>query len=324
MEAFPLSMGEKHQRWWHRTQLRQLRGVRRGTAPPDQPGDINRAKYRQAAAVEVCRRNDGWLDPGERLLFTKIADEVRNRPVLDLGVGGGRTAWLLRLLTEDYVGIDLSPEMVEVCQTDLPCLRFEQGDAKDLSRFDDDQFKLVLFSFNGIDCLDHEDRHRTLREIRRVLQPDGLFVFSTLSLNGPLYGLAPWQWHTRGTDHLVQRLARSLFLFPTSLPRYARTYKNWWRNRKYMEHHDSWAIGPPPGLEFGVVLHWTLPSTQRDELAAKGFTVCELTAQNGLAISSDADSKSTWVLLRCCPQDTTPDERAENRSPMNSLAAVAA
>ncbi|MBF0188289.1 MAG: methyltransferase domain-containing protein, partial [Magnetococcales bacterium] len=46
--------------------------------------------------------------------------------------------------------------------------------------FETTSFDVVLFSFNGIDYIHpYSARLATLREIWRVLKPDGLFIFST-------------------------------------------------------------------------------------------------------------------------------------------------
>ena len=52
-----------------------------------------------------------------------------------------------------------------------------------LSAFEDAYFDFVLFSFNGIDSVEHRERLVILREIRRVLKEGGYFGFSTLNLN---------------------------------------------------------------------------------------------------------------------------------------------
>ena len=49
-----------------------------------------------------------------------VAIEARCRPILDIGVGAGRTTQLLRAISRDYVGIDDSPAMVEMCRAAHP------------------------------------------------------------------------------------------------------------------------------------------------------------------------------------------------------------
>ena len=122
---------------------------------------------------------EGWNDPGELGALTYVADRVRGLPVLDVGVGGGRTAALLRLLTDDYLGIDYTPEFVALARSRHPGVRFALGDARDLDGIPDNSRGFVLFSFNGIDAVDHEDRQLVMASVHRVLQPGGTFLFST-------------------------------------------------------------------------------------------------------------------------------------------------
>ena len=77
---------------------------------------INRHTWR---AFEVRRwygKFEGYLDEGERRSFEKLEGELRGEPVLDLGVGGGRTTRLLLPLTGEYVGLDHTAKMVRICR----------------------------------------------------------------------------------------------------------------------------------------------------------------------------------------------------------------
>ena len=49
----------------------------------------------------------------------------------------------------------------------------------------------VLFSFNGIDVLDHDGRQLVLSSVHRVLRPGGTFVFATLNKDHPMFGSNP-------------------------------------------------------------------------------------------------------------------------------------
>lgn len=126
--------------------------------------DANRHFWRLRSAVREYQNQQGWLDDGERVAIEAVASELRGLPLLDIGVGGGRTTSLLRLLTDDYVGVDWSPEMVEVCRSNHPGADISQADARDLSAFASSTFKCVVFSFNGLDSIaDHEERARRRR-----------------------------------------------------------------------------------------------------------------------------------------------------------------
>src|SRR5580658_6071932 len=91
--------------------------------------DRNRERYRQDDIVALLRERVGWIDAAEKILVNRVADEVRSQPLLDIGVGGGRTAWMLRPLSAQYVAADYSPELVEVCRRQYPGLDVRECDA---------------------------------------------------------------------------------------------------------------------------------------------------------------------------------------------------
>lgn len=256
---------------------------------------VNRNEYRRESTVGIIKTREGnWIDRGERLIINAIADEIRSQPILDIGVGAGRTAWILRLLSADYTAVDWSPEMVDVCRREHPGLDVREADARDLSVFNAGSFKLVFFSFNGIDMLGHEDRLRVMNEIHRVLKPGGLFLYSTSNKNGRLYGIHPWNVLDRIG---LYYLARFLLRFPSSLPRYWRTYRNWWQKRRYAEDHGAWAIHTSRSYDFGLVQHWTRPSTEREALSSAGFALCEFQSNNGMPIEDDATGCAYFYVL---------------------------
>jgi ubiquinone/menaquinone biosynthesis C-methylase UbiE len=140
---------------------------------------------------EIMDRNaDRYLErhltPPERLLLKSLKSRWCRIDMLDLGMGAGRTAYTFAAVARSYVGVDYSPRMVALSRANIgesSDVRFLEGDARDLSMFDIASFDVVLFSFNGIDAVDHEDRRRILREVRRVLRPEGVFYFSSHSLS---------------------------------------------------------------------------------------------------------------------------------------------
>jgi ubiquinone/menaquinone biosynthesis C-methylase UbiE len=115
-----------------------------------------------------------------------LADLERRpaRRLLDAGVGAGRTTEYFAGLADEYVGLDFSPAMVDVCRARFPGVRFEVGDVRDLSHFADDEFDVVLFSFNGIDSVGGDAaRQRAFGELRRVCASGGRLFFSSKNLN---------------------------------------------------------------------------------------------------------------------------------------------
>jgi SAM-dependent methyltransferase len=144
---------------------------------PDSNPDLNLLTYN---APEVAQYYAGlnYLTPCERLLFeTYLQPSIA---ILDLGVGGGRTTAFLSSIASRYVGIDYAPEMIAVCRKNFPQLEFETANAADLSSFASSSFDAAVMAFNGIDyVIPDESRFRALREIRRVLKPGGILIFSS-------------------------------------------------------------------------------------------------------------------------------------------------
>jgi SAM-dependent methyltransferase len=136
------------------------------------------------------------LFPPEARALDKIRSMVEGRPIMDIGVGSGRTTPYLLELSKDYVAIDYSPEMIARCRTRFPGVKFEVGDARRLEGYSTGHFGLLLFSFNGLDYVQHPDRMQILRECHRVVRDDGWFLFSS---HNEL-------WHSRASQPLAWRV----------------------------------------------------------------------------------------------------------------------
>ena len=80
--------------------------------------EINRKTWTNIWSLREYGRSEGYLDVGERLALDTATSSGRPR-ILDIGVGGGRTAKLLQD-KGDYVGIDYTPEMVARARANHP------------------------------------------------------------------------------------------------------------------------------------------------------------------------------------------------------------
>lgn len=147
---------------------------------------INKRTYVERQAVRVYGRAQGWVDEGERRAVERVSDKLRERRILDIGIGGGRTTGLLQPISTDYVGIDYAPTQIDTARHHHPGVDLRVMDARELD-FPNHSFDLVVFSFNGIDSVDIGGRLQILSEVHRVLQPGGSFLFSSLSLDGPSF-----------------------------------------------------------------------------------------------------------------------------------------
>lgn len=121
------------------------------------------------------------LQKPEQAVLNLVADTLKNGRMLDIGVGGGRTTYHFAPLVEEYIGIDYAEKMIEACQRKFRSgpgnVSFKLCDATDMSMFRDAYFDFVLASFNCIDYMAHDDRIKTLEEIKRVSKRGSHMLF---------------------------------------------------------------------------------------------------------------------------------------------------
>jgi ubiquinone/menaquinone biosynthesis C-methylase UbiE len=231
----------------------------------------------------------------ERVLLDRVGTRWGQTDMLDLGVGPGRTAYTFGAICRRYVGIDYVPRMIELSRErvdESDRCRFETGDARDLSRFRDGEFEVVLFSFNGIDNISHADRLRVLAEVHRVLRPGGTFLFSSHSLNVFPFRLA-WP------EVSWRRPFRALRW-------YGGAVRRWIRLRAANRSVDAravrargWSLLVSDAHGYGMQIYHVTPAEQRRQLRDAGFMVDVILDQLGRP-PADADaSTDDWLHYLC-------------------------
>lgn len=256
---------------------------RRDTRTADTAEATNLGTYsREAIVAYYATRSD--LQPSERVILDgPIGARLPESDVLDIGVGGGRTTGHLAPRARSYVGVDYSAGSVERSRARFPGVAFEHADARDLSRYADDAFDLVMFSFNGIDYVNHAGRLAALGEIRRVLRPGGSFVFSTHNREHTGFDRYPWQ--TGGLRAALGRRGREAIL---ALPRHL------WMNRMRVVT-DSYAIVNDDAHRYTLMTYYIAPADQRVQLERAGFGAVTVYTVDGDVLEPGAtDRRSVW------------------------------
>lgn len=145
--------------------------------------ELNRRTYSSPDVVLsfALRRT---LQAPEARICEILAPRLPHMTMLDVGVGGGRTTHHFLPRVREYLAVDYSARMIWACRRNFPHKSdaFQVADARAMPEFADGRFDFVLYSYNGIDYMGHEDRLRALAEIRRILRPGGVFCFSSHNL----------------------------------------------------------------------------------------------------------------------------------------------
>jgi SAM-dependent methyltransferase len=238
---------------------------------------------RLAQAFDAVGR---WLDAGEEAAVMLVAGECRGKPILDIGVGAGRTTSLLALLSDDYTALDYSQTLVDRALRAHPGIDIRQGDARDLSAYPRGHYGLVVFSYNGIDNVNHEDRATVLGQIHEALAPGGYFVYCTLNKRGPWFGTPPWQLGRSSPSqsfvrHWV-RTAADVLLHQGQFRQDCQTFR---QLRDQFEDFGDWGLGPLSGPGIGLIQHWTTPPATALELRQAGLEPVALFNPDGSPIA---------------------------------------
>jgi ubiquinone/menaquinone biosynthesis C-methylase UbiE len=138
------------------------------------------ARYDEVADFYTAEMGSGLDDPASAALLDLVG-EVTGRRLLDLACGQGRVARELARRGASVTGVDLSAALIHRAraaeESDRLGIEYVVADAGDNDLFDAAAFDGVVCNF-GVSDID--DLDATLRTVRRVLRPSGLFVLSLL------------------------------------------------------------------------------------------------------------------------------------------------
>lgn len=256
----------------------------------DRLANLHRRFYRTPSVAAFYDTKRALYEP-ETTIFGQFQDELKGSRFLDLGIGAGRTTEHVLALTPNYVGIDYVPEMVDLAQKRFPQVDIRVGDARDLSMFESESFDVVMFSFNGMDTLTEEDRLLILKEVRRLLRPNGLFIFSTH--NRTKRPSKPWSSNEFSFTLHPLRFVRHSIYFAQGILNYRATRHEQWET-------DSRACWLDSGTNYSAPLYFITKQAQAEQLKRIGFDICSVVSRDGSPSDlQTADQKSSWIYFAC-------------------------
>jgi demethylmenaquinone methyltransferase / 2-methoxy-6-polyprenyl-1,4-benzoquinol methylase len=136
-----------------------------------------------------------------RARAAELAEVRPGSTALDVATGTGDLAIALARRGAEVTGSDFAPAMLELARRKAPGLRFEEGDALNLS-YPDDSFDAATVGFGARNFADLD---RGLREMARVTKPGGKVV--VLEITTPQE--PPLSWFFQAWfDRIVPMLGR--------------------------------------------------------------------------------------------------------------------
>jgi SAM-dependent methyltransferase len=245
---------------------------------------INKRSFSKMNVVNWYRRLDVIFEV-EKVIFQRLDSSIRNRTLLDIGIGGGRTTKYLIEISKDYTGIDYTPEFVRVVSHSYPDATILHADARDLRMFSDGSFDFALFSYNGIDYVPHEDRLRAFSEIYRVLKPLSYFMFSTHNRGYERIHNLPWHEDTLLNPAHLRNCLSALVHWPKHL-----------MMKQHEFYNSEYAVVNDSANGFSLLTYYIQIDAQLKQLQNTGFDNIEVYNMKGNRVERDADFPWTYYL----------------------------
>lgn len=249
---------------------------------------LNKRYYDTPGVPESYARRT-MLQHAERVILDYLENVIRDKPILEIGVGQGRTTPYLRALSDRYVGIDYSENMLKPCKRRFADASLLLCDGRRLS-FETESFSCVYFCWNAIDDVDHRDRIAMLGEIYRVLKRGGVFFFSAHNLDSKLRSAFRFRGFV-SASHPAELIAAN----GRRIIRYAAGIRNRLRMRRFERHEDGYSILNDQAHDYGLLTYYVRKQKQVEQLMKAGYSSVEIVTMDGSFISREERCEDDWI-----------------------------
>jgi SAM-dependent methyltransferase len=250
---------------------------------------VNRRVWERGSYVaEYANRR---LLPVEVVVLARYREALSER-VLEVGCGAGR------ILGGEVHGIDISPAMVAHCRAAYPTADVRVGDLGDVGASVEGPFSAVLAMDNVLDIYDDAERRRVLGDLRELLEPDGLLVFSSHNLAyrdgapggragaGRLLRLRDLAW--KASSRPVGDVARVAVRMPVRI-------RNHRRLAPFERRESDHAIINDEAHDYALLHYYIRREDQARQLAAVGLELLECLDIDGRLVGEGELSRSPWL-----------------------------
>jgi SAM-dependent methyltransferase len=235
----------------------------------------------------VAEYDNRVLRPVEIVLLARYRESLSGR-VLEIGSGAGRVLGYLVALGGDVHGIDVSARMVERCRARYPAADVRIGDMTALATTLNGPFAAILATYNVLDVLLDAPRRQVLADVRRLLTPGGLFIFSSHNLAhiaGQRARLPPGKALRRA----MNRPPSHVFSRAIRLPRRA---QNRHRLARLQQRFADHAIINDEALDHGLLHYYIGRDDQDKQLVEAGYELVECLDLEGQPVASGETGRS--------------------------------
>lgn len=166
--------------------------------------DASAERYAQFIGAEISSATEGPVDQSLLMAFIELIKMRGLTRVADVGCGPGRVAAFMAAGGLDAVGVDVSPEMLEIARTAHPDIQFEEGRLDELP-FGDGALGGAVCWYSII----YTPPHRlceAFAELTRVLDAGGYLLVAFQAGSGE----TAQQGKTFGTTHSITAYRHSV------------------------------------------------------------------------------------------------------------------
>jgi SAM-dependent methyltransferase len=143
----------------------------------------------------------------EFVFYDSILKQNNCKKILEIGCGSGMLARRFLANGYDYLGLDLSDEILDIARMEVNTHAFIQCDMRNLSF--EKHFDSVLITGRSIAYLtENLDIIITLSGVHNALKDNGLFVFDAFEANGIFDNFNDFEQNIEHNDKKIRRISK--------------------------------------------------------------------------------------------------------------------